>query len=72
MKQPATPKGFSQLQSPGLAAWFGLQNGGQTMGNLIVDPLAIAALVGFGVLLLITIGITVWLIRKAGKAPGER
>lgn len=42
------------------------------MGNLIFDPLAIAALVGFGFLLLISIGITVWLIRKAGKAPGER
>ena len=41
------------------------------MGNLIVDPLAIAALVGFGTLLLITGGITVWLIRKASKGPGE-
>jgi hypothetical protein len=42
------------------------------MGNLIIDPLAIAALVGFGVLILISLGIMVWLIRKAGKAPGER
>lgn len=42
------------------------------MGNLIVDPLAIAALVGFGSLLLITIGITVWLIRQSGKAAGDR
>lgn len=42
------------------------------MGNLVFDPLAIAALVGFGFLLLISIGITVWLWRKAGKAPGER
>jgi len=42
------------------------------MGNLFFDPLAIAALVGFGSLLLITGGIFVWLLRKAGKAPGER
>ena len=42
------------------------------MGNLIIDPLAIAALVGFGLLILISLGITLWLIRKAGKAPGER
>jgi len=41
------------------------------MGNLIFDPLAIAALVGFGVLLLIAVGIFVWLMRKAGKAPGD-
>lgn len=42
------------------------------MSNLIFDPLAIAALVGFGSLLLISGGIFVWLFRKAGKAPGER
>lgn len=42
------------------------------MGNLYVDPLAIAALVGFGSLLLISVGITVWLIKQAGKAPGEK
>lgn len=41
------------------------------MGNLHVDPLAIAALVGFGTLILIGGGLTVWLIKKAGKAPGE-
>ena len=42
------------------------------MGNLTVDPLAIAALVGFGSLLLISGGITLWLIKQAGKAPGEK
>lgn len=42
------------------------------MGNLIYDPLAITALVGFGSLLLISGGIFVWLFRKAGKAPGDR
>ena len=42
------------------------------MGNLIVDPLAIGALVGFASLLVISIGIFAWLIVKAGKAPGER
>lgn len=42
------------------------------MGNLIIDPLAIAALVGFSSLLLISGAIFVWLWRKAGKAPGER
>ncbi len=42
------------------------------MGNLIVDPLAIAALVGFATLVLISVGIFVWLMHKAGKAPGER
>ena len=42
------------------------------MGNLYVDPLAIAALVGFGSLVLISIGITVWFVVKAGKAPGEK
>ena len=42
------------------------------MGNLIIDPLAIAALVGFGSLILISIAIFVWLWRKSGKAPGER
>lgn len=42
------------------------------MGNLIIDPLAIAALVGFGSLILISVGIFAWLWRKAGKAAGER
>lgn len=41
------------------------------MGNLVVDPLAIAALVGFGTLIMVGVGLTVWLIRKAGKAEGE-
>jgi len=39
------------------------------MGKLTVDPLAIAALIGFGSLLLISIGITVWIWRKAMSAP---
>jgi len=42
------------------------------MGNLTVDPLAIAALVGFGTLLLVMAGITVWLLRQSGKRPGEK
>lgn len=42
------------------------------MGNLTVDPLAIAALVGFGSLLLISGGLVAFLIMKAGKAPGEK
>lgn len=41
------------------------------MGNLTVDPLAIAALVGFGALMLIGVGITVWIIRQSAKKPGE-
>ncbi len=41
------------------------------MSDLIFDPLAIAALAGFGILLLISIGIFIWLWRKAGKAAGE-
>ena len=41
------------------------------MGNLTVDPLAIAALVGFGALVLIALGLFVWIWRKAGKKPGE-
>ena len=44
---------------------------GVLMGNLVFDPLAIAALVGFGTLIAISVGLTVWLIRKAGKGPGE-
>jgi len=42
------------------------------MGNLSVDPLAIAALVGFGSLLAIGIGLTWWLVVQSGKAPGEK
>lgn len=40
------------------------------MGNLIIDPLAIAALVGFAILLGITAGLVLWLWNKAGKPPG--
>lgn len=39
------------------------------MGNLTVDNLAIYALIGFGCLLLIMIGITTWMVRKAFSAP---
>lgn len=42
------------------------------MGGLYVDPLAIAALAGFGSLLAISIGLGVWLALKAMKQPGER
>ena len=35
------------------------------MTDLTYDPLAIAALVGFGALLLICAGIAVWVARKA-------
>lgn len=41
------------------------------MGNLVFDPLAIAALVGFASLLLISIGIFVWVALKATKASKE-
>ena len=41
------------------------------MGNLTVDPLAIAALVGFGTLIAITLGLFIFIWRKAGKKPGE-
>lgn len=42
------------------------------MGNLHVDPLAIAALIGFGTLLLISAGLVGFLIVKAGKSAGEK
>lgn len=42
------------------------------MGGLYVDPLAIAALAGFGSLLAISIGLTVWLAMKATKQAGEK
>mgnify|MGYP003117442807 CR=1 FL=1 len=41
------------------------------MGNLVLDPLAIGALGGFGALVLISLGITIWFIRQAMKKPGE-
>lgn len=37
--------------------------------NLILDPLAIAALTGFVILLGITTGLFVWLLRKS-RLPG--
>jgi hypothetical protein len=42
------------------------------MTNLTVDTLAIAALVGFGSLLVVTAGITIWLLRQMGKSAGEK
>jgi hypothetical protein len=39
------------------------------MGNLTVDNLAIYALIGFGCLVAIRIGITAWVVRKAFSAP---
>ena len=41
------------------------------MGKLTVDPLAIAALAGFGALVAIVLGITIWFIRQSTKKPGE-
>ena len=37
------------------------------MGKLTVDPLAIAALTGFGALVAIVLGITIWFIRQSTK-----
>jgi len=42
------------------------------MGNLSVDPLAIAALVGFGTLIGICVGISIWVYKKSGKPAGEQ
>ncbi|WP_300998195.1 hypothetical protein [Hyphomonas sp.] len=42
------------------------------IGNLTIDPLAVAALAGFGTLVLVMTGITVWLLRQMGKAAGEK
>ncbi len=42
------------------------------MGNLTVDPLAIAALVGFGSLILISAGLIFWVVKQSGKTAGER
>ncbi|HPF23396.1 MAG TPA: hypothetical protein PK417_07955 [Hyphomonas sp.] len=42
---------------------------GMASHHLTVDALAIGGLVGFGALLLIMTGITVWVVRKAFSAP---
>lgn len=42
------------------------------IATLSVDPLAIAALGGFAVLVLICLGITAFVIVKATKKAGER
>lgn len=39
------------------------------MGNLFVDPLAIAALAGFAVLILVCVVIALWVMAKARSAP---
>ena len=39
------------------------------MGGLTVDALAIGGLVGFGALVLIMVGITAWIVRKAMTPP---
>ncbi|MEM5518660.1 hypothetical protein WNY37_17005 [Henriciella sp. AS95] len=41
------------------------------IGNLSIDPLAVMALIGFGSLVAITLGLFIWLWRKSGKKPGE-
>lgn len=42
------------------------------IGNLTIDTLAVGALAGFGLLLLVVASITIWILRQAGKAPGEK
>jgi hypothetical protein len=42
------------------------------MTNLTVDPLANAALVGFGSLLVVMASIMIWLLRQMGKSAGEK
>jgi hypothetical protein len=42
------------------------------MASLTIDPLAIAALVGFGTLLVVMVTITIWILRQSGKSAGEK
>ncbi len=42
------------------------------IGSLTFDPLAIAGLVGFGSLLMVMTGITVWILRQSRKSAGEK
>jgi hypothetical protein len=42
------------------------------MASLTIDPLAIAALVGFGTLLVVMFTITIWILRQSGKSAGEK
>jgi hypothetical protein len=42
------------------------------MGSLTVDALAIAALVGFGTLMVVVAGIPIWLVVKATKSAREK
>ncbi|WP_255563913.1 hypothetical protein [Hyphomonas sediminis] len=42
------------------------------IGPLTIDPLAVGALVGFGALVLVMSGITIWLLRQMAKRPGEK
>lgn len=39
---------------------------------MIIDPLAIAALIGFLILVLISVGLVAWVWKQSGKAAGER
>lgn len=41
------------------------------MGNLTVDPLAIAALVGFGILIAIMAGLAIWVVMLSGLPAGQ-
>lgn len=49
-----------------------LQEAQMQVAGLTVDPLAVAALAGFGTLLVVMITITVWIVRQAGKSAGEK
>ena len=42
------------------------------MGTLTVDPLAIAALIGFGFLLLVCMGLVVFVMLMARKQAGDK
>ncbi|MBK8197631.1 MAG: hypothetical protein IPK75_04610 [Acidobacteria bacterium] len=43
-----------------------------SIGGMTVDSLALAALGGFGALVLVVLAITVWFVRQAAKKPGEK
>jgi hypothetical protein len=42
------------------------------IAGLTVDPLAVAALFGFGSLLFVMGAITIWVVRQSGKSAGEK
>lgn len=41
------------------------------MGNLTVDPLAIAALVGFGILIAMMVGLAIWVVMLSRLPASE-